>query len=132
MKRQRNLMTTITRTSPGLRFPALPLVILPALSVLAVATGKAQNSASATKSAAESSDHALGSGRVVLYAGVGPELMQYDVDVENAALIKRGSVLLPGNVQYAWPQPSRRYFYVAWSTGGPPTAGVSSAAGGTV
>jgi 6-phosphogluconolactonase (cycloisomerase 2 family) len=38
-------------------------------------------------------------------------------------------VTLPGNVQYAWPHPSRHYFYVAWSTGGPPTAGVSSSGG---
>lgn len=107
----------------------LSLAIVPAWSVLAVAMGKAQNSASANKSAAASSDHGLGPGRVVLYAGLGPELIQYDVDVENAALIKRGSVELPGNVQYAWPHPSRRYFYVAWSSGGPPTVGVSSSGG---
>ena len=57
--------------------------------------------------------------RVALYAAVGAELTQYDVDVESATLIKRSSVALPGNVQYAWPHPSRRYLYVAWSDGGP-------------
>src|SRR5258708_40054776 len=56
--------------------------------------------------------------RVALYAAVGGELTQYDVDVESATLTKQGSVTLPANVQYAWPHPSRRYLYVAWSNGG--------------
>jgi hypothetical protein len=34
-------------------------------------------------------------GKVVLYAGLGSELIQYDVDVERATLTKRGSVTLP-------------------------------------
>jgi len=62
---------------------------------------------------------ALGSGRVALYAAVGGELTQYAVDVESASLVARGSVTLPGNVQYAWPHPSNAYLYVAWSDGGP-------------
>ncbi|MGD1097058.1 MAG: beta-propeller fold lactonase family protein [Bryobacteraceae bacterium] len=72
-------------------------------------------------------------GRVVLYAAVGAELTQYDVDVENAALIKRGLVTLPANVQYAWPHPSRKYLYVAWSNGGSSYVfpGSGSAPGGT-
>lgn len=57
------------------------------------------------------------SGKVVVYAAVGPELTQYDVDVKDATLVKRGSVTLPDNVQYAWPHPSRRFIYVAWSNG---------------
>ena len=55
--------------------------------------------------------------KVVLYASVGPELTQYDVDVETATLIKRSSVMLPENVQEAWPHPSRQYLYVGWSNG---------------
>jgi len=55
--------------------------------------------------------------RAVVYAAVGPELTQYDVDVEAATLTKRGSVTLPDSVQYAWPHPSRKYLYVAWSNG---------------
>jgi 6-phosphogluconolactonase (cycloisomerase 2 family) len=55
--------------------------------------------------------------RTVLYAGVGAELTQYDVDVEDAALTRRASVMLPENVQYAWPHPSGKYIYVAWSNG---------------
>ena len=53
----------------------------------------------------------------VLYAAVGAEFTQYDVDIKGAALIKRGSVTLPDSVQYAWPHPSRRFIYVAWSNG---------------
>ena len=54
---------------------------------------------------------------VALYAAVGPELTHYVVDVNHATLTKRATVLLPDNVQYAWPHPSRRYIYVAWSNG---------------
>lgn len=57
-------------------------------------------------------------GRAVLYAAVGPELTQYDLDRDNAALIQRGSVTLPANVQEAWVHPSHKYLYVAWSNGG--------------
>ena len=38
-------------------------------------------------------------GAVVFFAGLGPELIQYDVDVKRAKLTKRGSVMLPANVQ---------------------------------
>ncbi|MGP8245857.1 MAG: lactonase family protein [Bryobacteraceae bacterium] len=54
-------------------------------------------------------------GRTVLYAAVGPELTQYDLDPNNDTLIKRGSVTLPAIIQEAWPHPSRKYLYVAWS-----------------
>jgi 6-phosphogluconolactonase len=75
--------------------------------------------------APKSASPAPGSGRVALYAAVGPELAQYDVDAGKARLVKRGAVTVPGNVQYVWPHPSRRYLYVAWSDGGP--AGASGA-----
>ncbi len=63
--------------------------------------------------------------RVALYASVGPELTHYEVDVEGAALTRRGTVSLPANVHYAWPHASRRFLYVASSDsqpgiGGPP------------
>jgi 6-phosphogluconolactonase len=54
---------------------------------------------------------------VALYAAVGPELIRYEMDVSNAILTKRESVVLPDNVQYAWPHPSGRYIYIAWSNG---------------
>src|SRR3954454_8715667 len=55
------------------------------------------------------------SARVALYASVGPELTQYDVDVEAAALVRRGTVTLPANVHYCWPHASRPILYVASS-----------------
>src|SRR3954468_18389825 len=54
-------------------------------------------------------------GKLVLYAAVGSELMQYDLDPDSVSLIKRGSVTLPANVQEAWLHPSRKNLYVAWS-----------------
>jgi len=57
--------------------------------------------------------------KTVFFASVGPVLTLYDIDVEAAALTARGSVTLPANVQYAWPHPSRRYFYVVSSDGQP-------------
>jgi 6-phosphogluconolactonase len=62
---------------------------------------------------------ATAAGKVVLYAAVGAELTQYDVDVDTATLVKRGSLMLPANVQEAVAHPSRQYLYVAWSNGGP-------------
>ena len=59
------------------------------------------------------------SGRAVLYAAVGAELTQYDVNVDTATLVKRGSITLPANVQEAVAHPSRQYLYIAWSNGGP-------------
>src|SRR5689334_25280793 len=53
--------------------------------------------------------------KVWLYANVGPELTQYDVDVDAAALTRRETVSLPANVQYAWPHASRQFLYVATS-----------------
>jgi len=57
-------------------------------------------------------------GRTVLYAATGPELSTYAVDVEGASLTKQTSVTLPANVQEAWPHPSRKFLYVAWSSNG--------------
>ena len=57
-----------------------------------------------------------GAGQLALYAAVGPELTQYDVNVDGASLTKRGTVTLPANVQYVWPHQSRRYLYVATSS----------------
>jgi 6-phosphogluconolactonase len=53
--------------------------------------------------------------RLALYASVGPELTQYDVDVDAATLARRGTVRVPANVQYVWPHASRRFLYVASS-----------------
>lgn len=52
------------------------------------------------------------------YSGVGGQLTHYEVDFGAATLAKRDAVTLPGGIQYAWPHPSRRYLYVATSSGG--------------
>jgi 6-phosphogluconolactonase len=57
--------------------------------------------------------------RVALYASVGPELTQYDVDVAGAALVRRGAVRLRANVHYAWPHVSGQFLYVASSDSAP-------------
>jgi 6-phosphogluconolactonase len=61
--------------------------------------------------------------KTVYYASIGPDLTLFDLDVDGAALNKRGSVTLPANIQYAWPHPLRRYLYVVSSNGGPGVAG---------
>ena len=61
--------------------------------------------------------------KTVYYASIGPELALYDIDVDGAALIKRGAVTLPANIQYVWPHPSRRYLYAVSSNGGPQVTG---------
>jgi 6-phosphogluconolactonase len=53
--------------------------------------------------------------RVALYASVGPELTNYEVDVEAATLTRRGTVELPANVHYCWPHASRPILYAASS-----------------
>jgi 6-phosphogluconolactonase len=61
--------------------------------------------------------------KTVVYASVGPELTQYDLDIENATLSKRGAVTLPANVHYAWPHASRQFLYVASSDSASGTGG---------
>jgi hypothetical protein len=57
--------------------------------------------------------HFLWKATVAVYASIGPELSQYDVDVDGAALVKRGMVTLLANVHYAWPHASGQYLDVA-------------------
>src|SRR5882672_1035337 len=92
----------------------LSLFLAADLSLLAAGIGHTQTSLESKPGSKTS-----GSGKVALYAAVGAELTQYDVDVDGAALVKRSSVTLPANVQEASQHPSKRYLYVAWSNGGP-------------
>jgi 6-phosphogluconolactonase len=61
-------------------------------------------------------------GKTVYFASVGGELTLYSMDVDGASLTKVNSVMLPANVQYAWPHPNKQYFYVVSSGGGPGVA----------
>jgi 6-phosphogluconolactonase (cycloisomerase 2 family) len=60
-----------------------------------------------------------GGRKSAFYSGVGNVLTHYEVDPAAAALARRGSVRMPGGIQYAWPHPSRKFLYVTSSTGGP-------------
>jgi 6-phosphogluconolactonase len=60
----------------------------------------------------------------VFYASAGPELTLYSVDVDEAALVKRDTVSMPANIQYAWPHPSKQYLYVVSSNGGSGSTGI--------
>jgi 6-phosphogluconolactonase (cycloisomerase 2 family) len=64
-------------------------------------------------------------GATILYAAVGAELTWYDIDVNSGSLGRRGSVILPANVQEAWKHPSKAFLYVAWSNGGASYSGGS-------
>jgi 6-phosphogluconolactonase (cycloisomerase 2 family) len=49
------------------------------------------------------------------YVNVNCEMLQYEVDVDAASLVKRGSIILPAIPQYAWLHSNRRFLYVACS-----------------
>jgi 6-phosphogluconolactonase (cycloisomerase 2 family) len=72
--------------------------------------------------AAPSLARAQAKNQVVYYSGVAGELTLYGMDVDSATLTKRSTVTLPANIQYAWPHPSKQYFYVVSSGGGPAVA----------
>jgi 6-phosphogluconolactonase (cycloisomerase 2 family) len=57
-------------------------------------------------------------GRTALYAGVGAELIRYDLITKDGTLVKPEFVTLPANIQEAWTHPSKKFLYVAWSNGG--------------
>ena len=62
--------------------------------------------------------------KAVFYASVGPALTRYQIGVEEAALTRQDTVMLPANVQYAWPHPSASFLYVATSNGGSAALGI--------
>ncbi|MGH7045243.1 MAG: lactonase family protein [Stellaceae bacterium] len=62
--------------------------------------------------------------QTVVYASVGPELTQYDLDIGEATLTRRGTVALPANVHYAWPHTTRQFLYVASSDSASGVGGV--------
>ena len=97
-----------------IRGAMLSLLALVGFGLLAPGAGKSQSTSASNPTSKTSAQ-----GKIELYAAVGAELTRYDVDVDGATLVRRGSITLPANVQEAALHPSRRYFYVAWSNGGP-------------
>ena len=57
----------------------------------------------------------MSSAPTVFFQGIGERLTRWDVDVDAATLEPRDTVVLPSNVQYAWPHPSRDILYVTTS-----------------
>jgi 6-phosphogluconolactonase len=114
------LLMGIASTNPGWRVSLLGAA---AFTLLLTGIGQAQ-----TNPENKSAGKASGSGKVALYAAVGAELTQYDVDVEGATLTRRATITLPANVQEAALHPSKKYIYVAWSNGGPSNLPPDSAA----
>ena len=64
------------------------------------------------------------SNKAVFYASVGPALTRYGIDVEEAALTRQDTVMLPANIQYAWRHPTASFLYVATSNGGSASLGI--------
>lgn len=62
------------------------------------------------------------------YSSTGPKLTRYVLDANAATVTEAQSVTLPSNVQYAWPDPTRRFLYVAASNNIP--GGLSPEIGG--
>lgn len=71
---------------------------------------------------------ALAASTIPFYASTGPRLTLYGLDAESATLAPRSAVTLPSNVQYAWPDPARRFLYVVASNNKP--GGLDPDAGG--
>ncbi len=92
----RRMASRILNTSRG----ALRLL---SLVLLAVMTGQAAPPVST---------------KTELYAALGTDITQYDLDTKTATLTKHATVTLPANVQEAWVSPNRKFLYVAWSNGG--------------
>ncbi len=59
----------------------------------------------------------------VFYSSVGGDLTLHSINIDDVSLIKRDTVRVPVNIQYAWPHPSSRYLYIVSSNGGPAAAG---------
>jgi 6-phosphogluconolactonase (cycloisomerase 2 family) len=62
--------------------------------------------------------------KAVFYASLGPALTLYRIDLDGATLTQHGAVMLPADVQYAWPHPSASLLYVASSNGGAASLGI--------
>ena len=57
--------------------------------------------------------------KTFFYSSVGGDLTLYEIDIEAVSLAKRNTVIVPANIQYAWPHPSKPYLYIVSSVGGP-------------
>src|ERR1043165_5648209 len=73
---------------------------------------------SPSRAFAQATQTQTGQAQTAFYSAVGGDLTLYSMNVDDASLTKRGTVSLPANVQYAWPHPSKKFFYAVSSTRG--------------
>ena len=92
----------------GLGGPGVALIALCVVAALAGGTSKA---------AAAHSEKAL------VYAALGPELRDYELDLHSATLAEKGSVTLPADIQAGYARPSGGDIAIAWSDGTNVSAG---------
>jgi 6-phosphogluconolactonase len=104
---------------------AVRAIVLGASIISAVCVAHGQTGA-ASPSKSAPAHGALGSAKLALYAGAGPELTQYDVDLRSATLTKRATLTLPANIREGWIHPSEEYVYIAWSRGEAGNHGLSA------
>jgi 6-phosphogluconolactonase (cycloisomerase 2 family) len=93
----------------------LSSIAVAAFSVLAAMMAHSQATLAATKAE-----------KVVVYAGNGTQLAQYDLDLTTGALTKRSTVTLSGPVTEGFVHPSRKYLYISGSRPNPLTNIVSA------
>jgi len=93
-----------TNQAGAISFPVMKSILLTTALLAVLAFGNAAQAAPKT----------------ILYAAVGTEIAQYQLDPRTATLTKQTSVTLPENVQEAWLHkfPTSTFLYVAWSNGG--------------
>lgn len=73
--------------------------------------------------AATIADSYMPQGKAIVYAAIGAELRDYELDLASATLIEKSAVNLPAAIQAGCPFASGRYLLVAWSDGTNVSAG---------
>jgi 6-phosphogluconolactonase len=63
------------------------------------------------------------SGMALVYAAIGPELRDYEFDLDGATLAEKSSITLPADVQAGYAYPAGRHVAIAWSDGTNVSAG---------
>jgi 6-phosphogluconolactonase (cycloisomerase 2 family) len=60
---------------------------------------------------------------VSAYVAIGPTLVNFEVDAESGLLTRRGEIVMPSRVQYAWPHATLPILYVACADRAPDAEG---------
>lgn len=101
---------SVTAVRPHRGPRALLLVVLCAVGIVGDWSHVAAGAIRPGRSQAQAAE-------TLVYAAVGPQLRQFELDPAGATLSARSSVTLPEDIQAGCVAPSGRYVYVAWSDG---------------